>query len=384
MQPRAPHGVVVTPSQPASPVTTPFPGAAAPDAAELWPSVGEYPVYDRLLYHLMTHDDVRNGRYREALRDLVRDKVVVDVGTGQDANWARACVDAGARRVYAIEEIGSAFDEASRLVQRLGLADRIHLLHGPSLAVELPERADVCVSEIIGLIGSSEGVAVALNDARRRLLKPGGVMVPHRCVTRIAALRLPDHLCQAPVFKPAAARYARRVFQEVGRRFDLRVCVRNLPPDALLSEPATFEDLDFGEELPTEQSRDVRLEITRSGRLDGVLLWINLWCAAGARPIDALAEETSWSPVVFPVFSPGIHVQAGDRISLRCRSWLSDNGRNPDYGLEGRAWRRHGYGVDFAFLSRHHGGPYRNSPFYAALLGGVEAGTVRDGRRESR
>lgn len=362
---------------------TASPSGVVRDSAELWPSVGEYPVYDRFLYHLMTHDDVRNGRYREALRGLVRDQVVVDIGTGQDANWARACVDAGARCVYAIEEIASAFEDANRLVGRLGLADRIHLLHGPSLGIELPERADLCVSEIIGLIGSSEGVAVALNDARRRLLKPGAAMVPHRCVTRIAALSLPEHLWQAPVFKPAAARYARRVFQAVGKRFDLRVCVRSLSTTRLLSASAIFEELDFSEELPTEQSRDVRLEITQSGRLDGVLLWVNLWCAAGARPIDALTEETSWSPVVLPVFSPGIPVEPGDRITLQCSSWLSDNRRNPDYGLEGRAWRRRGKSVDFAFVSRHHAGPYRSSPFYDALLGALEAGTVRGEGQES-
>ncbi|HEX7239419.1 MAG TPA: hypothetical protein VF263_04060, partial [Longimicrobiaceae bacterium] len=36
------------------------PGAES--GVELWPSVGEYFVYDELIYRGLTHDDLRNAR----------------------------------------------------------------------------------------------------------------------------------------------------------------------------------------------------------------------------------------------------------------------------------------------------------------------------------
>src|SRR6202035_5247108 len=42
-----------------------------PQAPELWPSIGEYAVYDDLLYHAMTHDEQRLVPYRVAINRLV-------------------------------------------------------------------------------------------------------------------------------------------------------------------------------------------------------------------------------------------------------------------------------------------------------------------------
>src|SRR5262249_1256018 len=153
-------------------------------AIELWPCPGDYRLYDEVTYYAMTHDDARNERYRAAIRQLVRDKVVVDIGTGQDVVLARMCVEAGARKVYAIEIQEGAYQRAVRRVRSLGLEEKIVVIHGDSAHAELPEKVDVCVSELIGAIGNSEGAAVILNDARR-FLKENGIMIPDRSTTHI-------------------------------------------------------------------------------------------------------------------------------------------------------------------------------------------------------
>src|SRR5262249_16252407 len=149
---------------------------------ELWPSVGEYFIYDELLYHAMTSDRVRTRAYRNAIDKAVRGKTVVDIGSGADLVLARMCLEAGAKRVYAIEMLDGAVEKARRLAAELG-GERLVILHGDSRRVELPEKVDVCVSELIGTIGSSEGVIDLLNDARR-FLKPSGLMLPTGCITR--------------------------------------------------------------------------------------------------------------------------------------------------------------------------------------------------------
>jgi amino acid adenylation domain-containing protein len=88
---------------------------------ELWPSVAEFFVYDDLLYYAMTHDQRRNYRYKVAINQLVTDKVVVDIGTGKDAILARFCVEAGARKVYAIELLDESYARAKDLIHHLGL-----------------------------------------------------------------------------------------------------------------------------------------------------------------------------------------------------------------------------------------------------------------------
>jgi amino acid adenylation domain-containing protein len=331
-----------------------------------WPSVGEYPLYDELLYTSMTTDALRNDAYRQAIERVVAGKVVVDIGTGKDALLARLCIAAGAKKVYAIETNRTAFEQAIATIDRLGLQAQIIPLYGYSTEIELPEQVDVCVSEIIGTIGSSEGVAPLLNDARR-WLKPDGVMIPHRCATKVAAIALPTELLDFPGFDRLTGHYAAQIFQHVGKSFDLRLCIKNLPHTCVVSDRATFEDLVFTSIVATESSQNIHLTIDRSAKLDGLLLWLNLYTAPDLI-IDNLAQEYSWLPVFLPIFYPGIDVIAGDRIEATCLSWLSDNQVNPDYRIDGNLISKSGKITAFSYESLHHHQSSVVSPFYQSLF----------------
>src|SRR5262249_10468691 len=138
------------------------------------------------------------------------------------------------------------------------------------------EPVDVCVSELIGMIGSSEGVVSILNDARR-FLTDGGTMIPRRCVTQIAPVALPDHLAGSPRLTGLPRLYTEQVFEKVGHPFDLRMCVKNCSSDQLLAEPAVFEDLDFSAVGRPDDSGAATFTVTRPSRFDGFLLWLNLY-----------------------------------------------------------------------------------------------------------
>ena len=334
---------------------------------EFWPSVGEYPLYDELLYHAMTNDEERNQGYKYAINELVRNRVVVEIGTGQDAILARLCVAAGAKKVYAIEGGSEAYNRAVDLVKRLGMSDKIILIHGYSQEVELPEKVDVCVSEIIGTIGGSEGVAAILNDARR-FLKEDGCMIPHRCVTKMAAVSLPDELQENPVFNETPGHYVQQIFTHVGRPFDLRLCIKNFPQANFISDTDVFEDLDFSDYTGTEYSQEITLNINKQGRLDGFLLWLNLYTVPSVL-IDSIEQENSnWLPVYFPVFYPGIDVYPGETIKAMCIGRLSDNNINPDYRIQGQLIRQNGEIISFAYDSLHHQQSNTRSPFYELLF----------------
>ncbi|MGH9948693.1 MAG: amino acid adenylation domain-containing protein, partial [Pyrinomonadaceae bacterium] len=337
-----------------------------PSAIELWPSIGEYPVDDDLMYYALSTDEGRTSRYEIAIERKVKDKVVVEIGTGRDLILARLCLDAGAKKVYAIEAIDESYENAKSLIKSQGLAGRIELIKGFSAEVDLPEKADVCLSEIIGTIGGSEGVSSILNDARR-FLKPDGIMIPERCVTRIAAVQLPDEVLNSPHFSGLSAEYAEKVLQQVGYEFDLRVCLKNFPNKNLLSDSGIFEDLDFTKVTETDFKTEITLKIKKRGRLDGFLLWLNLHTSKDL-VIDSINEKSSWLPVYFPAFESGLDVGPGDFISAVCHGKLSDNGINPDYGIEGYLQLSNGEKVSFSFDSCHHKPAFKQTPFYQRLF----------------
>lgn len=355
------------------------PEAARRVQPELWPSVAEYFVYDDLLYHVLAHDERRNHSYKVAIEQAVKDKVVVEIGTGREAILARFCAEAGARKVYAIEIGDDAFRDASALVAKLGLQDVIHLIHGDATRTEIPELADVCVSEIVGPIGGCEGAAVLINDSRR-FLRPGGLMIPGRSVTRIAAATFPDALLKYPGFHEVPGSYVPRIFEEIGRPFDLRLCIKNFDASQVISGAAAFEDLDYNRPIPLEETHAIELRIHKDARLDGFVVWLNLHTIDG-EVINTLQYEYCWLPVFVPIFDPGIRVTAGDRIVATIERTLCENRLNPDFRVRGRLVRGNGEQVEFAHDSLHHGTPYGGTPFYRRLFERDANGLFLDGYR---
>ena len=129
------------------------------------------------LHTRMLNDQPRTQRFISAIAEVVRPgDVVVDLGTGTGI-LAMAAARAGARKVYAIEA-GPVGPIARKLFAANGLADRIELVEGYSTEIDLPERADVLVTETFGNSPLSEEVMEIVVDARSRLLKPDARVVP--------------------------------------------------------------------------------------------------------------------------------------------------------------------------------------------------------------
>jgi type I protein arginine methyltransferase len=129
------------------------------------------------LHTVMLNDRARTSSFIESIHEVVRrGDVVVDIGTGTGV-LAVAAAQAGARHVYAIEE-GSIGKVAQEVFAANDLADRITLLHGRSTEVDLPERADVLVSELIGNEPLGEKILEAVSDAAKRFLKRRARLIP--------------------------------------------------------------------------------------------------------------------------------------------------------------------------------------------------------------
>lgn len=125
----------------------------------------------------MVADRVRVEAYARAIRDSVRPgSVVVEIGTGTGL-FAILAARQGARRVYAIE-CDDIIETARRNAAANGCANAIEFIHALSTRVELPERADVVISDMRGVLPYHERHLDAIVDARTRFLTPGGRLIP--------------------------------------------------------------------------------------------------------------------------------------------------------------------------------------------------------------
>jgi len=343
-------------------------GAPAPGTVYLCPSVGEYPIYDEAIYQVLREDERRNGLFRHAIDAVAPGAVVLEIGSGPDLLWTLAAVDAGASRVYAIEVI----EESARLAERAARtrpADHVHVIAGDSTRVALPERADVCIAEIVGCIGGSEGIAAVVADARRRHLAPSASIIPAAVRTLAGAVSLLDLTGGDPAMPAVFAPYVDVVFQQAGGPFDLRLYVGGVGPAALLSTTGAVEDLRLTEQSYV-QGGELRLRLTSSGRIDGLLAWIELAVAPDDAALDSLAEDTNWLPVYIPfALEEPLVVSVGDVLSLDVTVRSAADGIHPEYFFQGHLTRTGSRAaVPVSAESRYSGGPFRSTAVHRRLF----------------
>ncbi len=151
----------------------------------------------------MLHDERRTGQYLEAIEAAVRPSdVVLDIGTGSGV-LAVAAARAGARQVYAVEASDIA-DVAMGVFERNGVQDRVTLIPGWSRQIELPEPADLLVTEVIGNEPLEEEILETTLDARARLLAAGARLIPHTLTLLARPVLLPEAEIRQRAFGRAA------------------------------------------------------------------------------------------------------------------------------------------------------------------------------------
>jgi amino acid adenylation domain-containing protein/non-ribosomal peptide synthase protein (TIGR01720 family) len=332
---------------------------------ELWPSVAEYFVYDDILYKTMAGDELRNTKYRNAIRKVIKGKTVLEIGPGTDVILSRICIEEGARLVYAVEILEEAYQKARRTIDALGLQEKIILIHGDASKITLPEEVDYCVSEIVGSIGGSEGACQIINSVRNKLRDPA-CMIPERSLTKIAAITLPPEEFENS-FEELGAYYVEKIFEQVAYKFDLRICLHSFPVKNIISNDDVFEDLDFRQKNAPEAVHNIHLVISKDSILHGFIVWLNLYCDE-QEMIDSLSNKHIWLPVYLPIFSEGYAVRKDDYIKATITRTLSENNLNPDFLIEGDLYSAGMDRVSFSYKSCNTTRNYQQGAFYKKIF----------------
>lgn len=276
----------------------------------------------------MLNDRARTSGFLEGIAEVVREgDVVLDIGTGTGV-LAMAAARAGARHVYAIE--ASAIGEvAEAIFEANGLGDRITLLRGWSTRLDLPERADVLVSEIIGNEPLGENVLEVTGDARKRLLKPDARLVPGK----VRIFGLPVGIPQLEIDRRRPTDDTLRNWRTwYGMDFSALARVDQdapfsfyvKPQDASdwekLSDPILLAEVNLGETETFLVDRSVAVTANASGVLNGLLVYFELDIGPGTCLSTAPAEadsDNSWFSRVW-VLDP-LPLQANDTFNATYR-----------------------------------------------------------------
>lgn len=228
----------------------------------------------------MIRDRARTERYIEAIRKTIRaGDVVVDIGTGTGV-LAIAAAQAGASRVYAVEA-ASIGRVAEAMFQANGYGDRITLVEGNSTQVELPERADVLVSELIGAEPLGERIQEVTRDAIARFLKPGARMVPSRIDVLALPLTMPEDDYARHILTEQSVRNWREWYEiDFGPFLDFSridsnyvyINAKDVRDWPVLADPIPIAAIDLSTmvEQASESSRSAAF--TQAGRLNAIML----------------------------------------------------------------------------------------------------------------
>ncbi|HJQ01174.1 MAG TPA: methyltransferase domain-containing protein [Jatrophihabitans sp.] len=272
-----------------------------------------------LMHQAMLGDRSRLDAYDKALSQVVRPgAVVADLGAGTLALTALA-LRHGAGQVYAIEADPQLATVGERIIEASGWADRVTLIHGDARSVSLPGKVDVIVAELMGNLGPEEDMSRILHVFRRRHLRAGGVVVPERLVSYLAAAQFDDE--GWGVWRDGFLDMRLDVIQQHAEPgAHLHFFTR---PPGLLGPPAVLADSAAGNGA-IGAGRPLRLPIDRPATLHAVLGYFRATLVPGVCLSNFPSYPgCNWAVWVWPVRHTA--VGAGDELQLRLR--IPDGGR---------------------------------------------------------
>ena len=142
----------------------------------------------------MLADHIRTSTYQNAIlanKDIFKDAIVMDLGAGSGI-LSYFAVQAGAKKVYAVEASGAAkriqqLCDSAHHGKNSFLKDKIEIIHSKieDMTVKIP-KVDILISEPIGVLVFHERMIESFLYARDHYLKPNGHVLPNKSIMYFA------------------------------------------------------------------------------------------------------------------------------------------------------------------------------------------------------
>lgn len=276
-------------------------------------------MYSVFSYGCMAVDGVRMDAYSRAIERTVRPgSVVIDLGSGTGI-MSLLALRAGARRVHAVE-MDAAVWLARDIAVANGYGDKLVVHHGSSFDLTLDEPADVIVADLRGSTPLFGQNVAAMEDAKRRLLAPKGVLIPARDRLFVALAETEAH---RHGLERGWAAFERSGFDASAARSATLNCAYtddDCPVQAnhVLSEAKAWAEIRYGEAFAQSLSATVDLAITRGGTAHSLVVWFEATVHDDIVYRNAPGHTLVYTRVVLPLLEP-VRVAVGEaaRVTLR-------------------------------------------------------------------
>ena len=280
------------------------------DPVELFPEVPN--LYEFPSIHAdMVFDERRVRAYRRAINAAVADgDVVVDIGAGTGL-LSYLCLQAGARRVHAIER-SPVIKWAKLIAEKNGFSDRMVFYHADAREIDLKEKADVIVSELIGHLAFEEGMAETIVDAKDRFLKSDGTLIPAKVSLRSALV------CEPSIRRDYVDRWGTVWgidFSVLRERALCTAYATEIAEQDLLSKSKEVLAWDFSQ-TPSAVERTLRFTTLRKGTINGIALWFDAQLSPTVNLSSGPWTKTHWQQCFIP-FRELMPVKAGDDLRVK-------------------------------------------------------------------
>jgi type II protein arginine methyltransferase len=269
----------------------------------------------------MMDDRERNAAYDAAIRRAVPGKRVLDIGTGAGL-LAMMAARAGAVKVTSCETVGIIAERGRAIVARNGFGDRVTVLAKPSTELmpgrELPERAQVLVTETFASSLIGEGILPTLEHAHENLLTPDAVVIP--AVGSVVGYLAGGDTLKGMLFADQIAGFDLTQFNDFAP--PMMAMSLNIVPHEVLSDDVELLRFDFKQRNFPMTRQQVMIRATKAGTCCGIAQWIRLDIDREHRyenrPAANAPFNGHWAHILHR-FSRLVRVQAGDVIKVEVR-----------------------------------------------------------------
>ena len=267
----------------------------------------------------MMDDKRRNGAYRAAIARAVPGKRVLDIGTGSGL-LAMMAARAGALSVTACERVGLIADRARDIVALNGLASRVKVIPKSSTDLvpgrDLPERAEVLITETFtsGLLG--EGIFPTLEHAHQHLLTPDATVIP--AVGSVMGYLAGGDTLKGLLFADRIEDFNLAPFNDFAPPV-LASSLDGVPHEAL-SDDLELLRFDFREKSFPMATRPMRVTATKPGLCVGIAQWIRIELDRETsyenRPAPSAERTGHWAHLLHR-FPNLLRLRAGDVVAIK-------------------------------------------------------------------
>lgn len=269
-------------------------------------------------WHLpMINDEERNEAYQRALeRNVKPEDLVLEIGTGSGL-VAMMAARAGAQQVVTCEVLPEIAAIAKDVISSNGYGDRINVVVKKSTQLrvgeELPEKADVFVSELINVGLLAPNMISVIRHARENLVKPDARIIPQAAQVYGALLQC-DHLARInPVGEIAGFDMSPmdRVRSPGYAQIDLAA-----DPHQRLSDDFAAFTFDFRTDLAEAARHTLEVMATVPGLCHGVAFWFDLEMDDKITYRSASLTRTNHWKQAMHFFPRPIPVRPGEKLRI--------------------------------------------------------------------